>query len=154
MAIAVLERKAGIAQFQDGKVRDRKVIDLMKRVVLYVDNELERLGYDQARSRVRVTLKNGRVIEGRYDVARGHPYKPMSWTELTEKFCDCAGLVLPKRNIEQIIQLVGRFETLKSLSPLFRALSLKAIKVANPAAKGATVIAQQQRIRQRAKPLD
>src|SRR6201988_376173 len=44
MAIAVLERKAGIAQFTDKKVRDHKVIDLMKRVTLYVDDELEALG--------------------------------------------------------------------------------------------------------------
>jgi 2-methylcitrate dehydratase PrpD len=41
MAIAVLERKAGIAQFQDRKVRDKKVIELMKRVALYVDDELK-----------------------------------------------------------------------------------------------------------------
>ena len=151
MAIALLERKAGIAQFQDRKVRDRKVIDLMKRVVLYVDDELERLGYDQVRSRVRVRLKNGRLIEGRYDVARGHPDKPMSWTELTEKFRDCAGLVLPKGNIEELIRLVDRFDTLKSLSPLFRALSPTAMKVGAPAAKRATVGAGQKPIRQRAK---
>ena len=96
MAIAVLERKAGIAQFTDRKVRDKKVVDLMKRVTLYVDDELEKLGYDQVRSRVRVTLKNGGVIEGRYDVARGHPEKPMSWAELADKFRDCADLVLPR----------------------------------------------------------
>jgi 2-methylcitrate dehydratase PrpD len=150
MAIAVLERKAGIAQFQDRKVRDKKVIDLMKRVVLYVDDELERLGYDQVRSRVRVRLKNGRVIDGRYDVARGHPDKPMSWTELTEKFCDCAGLVLPQGNIEETIQLVARFEALKSLKPLFRALSVSGIKGGNPAAKRRTVSASQKATRRRA----
>ncbi|HEY7218073.1 MAG TPA: MmgE/PrpD family protein, partial [Candidatus Binatia bacterium] len=61
MAIAVLERKAGIAQFQDRRVRDKKVADLMKRVTLYVDDELEKLGYDQVRSRVRMILKDGRV---------------------------------------------------------------------------------------------
>src|SRR5262245_50731306 len=53
MAIAILERKAGIAQFQDRKVRDKRVVELMKRVTLHVDDELEKLGYDQVRSRVR-----------------------------------------------------------------------------------------------------
>ena len=123
MAIAVLERKAGIAQFQDRKVRDKKVVELMKRVTLYVDDELERLGYDQVRSRIRIRLKNGRVIEGRYDVARGHPEKPMSWAELADKFRDCAGLVLADKDAETAIQLVARIEELKSLSPLFRALT-------------------------------
>ena len=123
MAIAVLERKAGIAQFQDPKVRDKKVVDLMKRVTLYVDDELEKLGYDQVRSRIRIRLKNLRVIEGRYDVARGHPDKPMSWAELGDKFRDCAGLVLADKDAETAIQLVARIEELKSLNPLFHALT-------------------------------
>jgi len=124
MAIAVLERKAGIAQFQDRKVRDRKVIEMMKRVTLYVDEELEALGYDRVRSRVRVTLTNGRTIEGRYDVARGHPEKPMSWAELGDKFRDCAEMVLPRKNAEEAIQLLARIEHLKSLKPLINALSV------------------------------
>ena len=123
MAIAVLERKAGIAQFQDRKVRERKVVDLMKRVTLYVDDELETLGYDQVRSRIRIKLKDGRLIEGRYDVARGHPEKPMSWAELGEKFRDCASLALSRKNAEEVIRLVARIEQLRSLSPLVGALS-------------------------------
>ena len=95
----------------------------MKRVTLYVDDELEKLGYDQVRSRIRIRLKNGQVIEGRYDVARGHPEKPMSWAELGDKFRDCAGLVLADKDAETAIQLVARIEELKSLSPLFRALT-------------------------------
>ena len=123
MAIAVLERKAGIAQFVDRKVRERKVVELMKRVTLYVDDELEALGYDQVRSRIRIKLKNGKMIEGRYDVARGHPQKPMSWAELGDKFRDCADLVLPRKNAEAAIQLISRLEELRSLKPLLRALS-------------------------------
>jgi 2-methylcitrate dehydratase PrpD len=128
MAIAVLERKAGIAQFQDRKVRDKNVIDLMKRVTLYVDDELERLGYDQVRSRVRVKLTSGRVIEGRYDVARGHPEKPLSWAELADKFRDCAALVLARKNTVDAIELVARIEKLKTLTPLLKALSVDRAK--------------------------
>ncbi len=124
MAIAVLERRAGIPQFQDRKVRDKKVIEMMRRVRLYVDDELEALGYNQVRSRVRIKLKTGRMIEGRYDVARGHPEKPMSWSELSDKFRDCAALALPQKNIEDAIGLVARIEQLQSLKPLLRAVSL------------------------------
>src|SRR4029077_3914736 len=123
MAIAVLERKAGIAQFVDRKVRERKGVELMKRVTLYVDEELEALGYDQVRSRIRIKLRDGKIIEGRYDVARGHPQKPMSWAELGEKFRDCADLVLPRKEAEAAIRLVSRLDELPSLSPLVRVLS-------------------------------
>ena len=122
MAIAVLERKAGIAQFQDQKVRNRKVIELMKRVTLVVDDELEALGYDQVRSRIRIKLKDGRMIEGRYDVARGHPQKPMSWTELGDKFYDCASLVLPRKNAEYAMEFVAQMEQQPSLAPLLSVL--------------------------------
>jgi 2-methylcitrate dehydratase PrpD len=156
MAIAVLERRAGIAQFQDREVRDKRVVELMKRVTLYVDDELEALGYDQVRSRIRITLKNGRIIEGRYDVARGHPEKPMSWTELGDKFRDCAGLILADKNAEKAMQLVARIEELKSLKPLFRALSASRGKRANktrrqkPGEKGGAVLAKRRAIRRRA----
>ncbi len=123
MAIAVLDRRAGIAQFQDRKVRDRDVIALMKRVKLVVDDELEALGYDQVRSRIRIKLNDGRVIEGRYDVARGHPQKPMSWAELGEKFYDCADLALTRKNAEEVVEFVARLEQQRHLVPLLRALS-------------------------------
>ena len=123
MAIGVLERKAGIAQFADKKVRERGVVELMKRVTLYVDDEMESLGYDRVRSKIRIRLKGGKVIEGRADVARGHPQKPMSWAQLSEKFRDCAALVLRRKNAEEVIQLVGRLPELKSLRPLLRALA-------------------------------
>ena len=122
MAIAVLERKAGLAQFADSKVRQKKVVELMKRVRLYVDDELEALGFDQVRSRIRIRLHNGRSIEGRYDVARGHPEKPMSWSELAEKFKECASLAVPADNAGHVIDLVDRLAELKTLNPLIRAL--------------------------------
>jgi 2-methylcitrate dehydratase PrpD len=123
MAVGVLERKAGIAQFVDGKVRERRVVEMMKRVSLVVDDELEALGYDRVRSRIRIKLKQGKIIEGRYDVARGHPEKPMSWAELADKFRYCASLVLPRRNVEAAIDLVGQLEELKSLRPLLGQLA-------------------------------
>jgi 2-methylcitrate dehydratase PrpD len=75
------------------------------------------------RSRIRIKLKDGRVIEGRYDFTRGHPEKPMNWTELGEKFYDCASLVLPRKNAENAMEFVARLEQQPSLSPLLRALA-------------------------------
>jgi 2-methylcitrate dehydratase PrpD len=154
MAIAVLERKAGIAQFQDRKVRDKKVVELMKRVTLYVDDELEKLGYDQVRSKVRVTLRNGRTIEGRYDVARGHPEKPMSWVELGDKFRDCAALVLPDNSAETVLELVAHIEELRTLRPLLNALAAggngKKTKINKTGSQSGAVLAEHRALRARA----
>jgi 2-methylcitrate dehydratase PrpD len=123
MAIAILERKAGIAQFIDAKVRAAKTVALMKRVKLCVDDEMEKLGYDQVRSKIRITLRDGRTLEGRADVARGHPQKPMTWGELTEKFHDCAALVLPRVQADAVVRFVERLPEQRSLAPLLRALT-------------------------------
>lgn len=128
MAIGVLERKAGIAQFTDRKVRQPKVVELMKRVTLYVDQELEALGYDQVRSRIRIKLKDGRIIDRRADVARGHPAKPMSWAEIGAKFRDCARLVISRDDTETAIQSVAKLDQLKELSPLVRAIAGRSSK--------------------------
>jgi len=135
MAIGVLERKAGIAQFTDRKARAPKVVQLMKRVTLYVDEELEALGYDQVRSRVRIKLRDGTTVEGRADVARGHPLKPMSWAEIGEKFRDCARLVLSRRNTEEAIEIVANLERMRSISPLIRVLASGRAKLERPKAK-------------------
>lgn len=123
MAIGILERKAGIAQFTDRKVREPKVVEFMKRVTLYVDQELEALGYDQVRSRIRIKLKDGKIIEGRADVARGHPLKAMSWAEIGEKFRACATLVLSRKKTEEALQLVANLDRQRSILPLVRAIS-------------------------------
>jgi 2-methylcitrate dehydratase PrpD len=125
MAMGVLERKAGIAQFRDRKVREPKVVDFMKRVTLYVDDELEGLGYDQVRSRIRIKLKDGRTLEDRADVSKGHPLKPMTWDDLGEKFRDCARLVLPRQNGDKAIDLVGQLERMRNILPLIRVIAGK-----------------------------
>jgi 2-methylcitrate dehydratase PrpD len=135
MAIAILERKAGIAQFTDRKVREPKVVELMKRVTLTVDQELEALGYDQVRSRVRIKLKDGKTIEGRADVARGHPLKPMSWAEIGEKFRDCAELALSRKEAERAIELVASLDRLRSILPLTRALAAGQTKISKKTIK-------------------
>jgi 2-methylcitrate dehydratase PrpD len=161
MAIAVLERKAGIAQFVDRKVRDRKVVEIMKKVTLNVDDELEALGYDQVRSRIRIKLKSGKMIEGRYDVARGHPKEPMSWAELGEKFRDCADLVLPRKNAEEAIRLVGRLEGWRNsgvsslscaCSPTAKTSEIKKPKRQRQEAKSGAVLANDSNIRSGAEP--
>jgi 2-methylcitrate dehydratase PrpD len=122
MAIAVLERKAGIAQFVDRKVRDPKTVALMKKIQLYVHPDLEAMGYDHVRSVVEVQLTDGRVLSGKADVARGHPQKPMSWAELAEKFHECAALVLPKTQAKKAEAAIHTLERIPQADALVRYL--------------------------------
>lgn len=103
MAIGVLERRAGIAQFVDAKVREPRTRALMERVRVYVDPKIEALGYNEMRMKVDLTLKDGRRLSGYADNAKGHPRKPMSRDDLREKFMDCAALVMAGGQAEQAL---------------------------------------------------
>jgi len=103
MAIGVLERRAGIAQFVDAKVRESRTRALMERVRVYVDPKIEALGYNEMRMKVDLTLNDGRRLSGYADKAKGHPRKPMSRDDLREKFMDCAVLVMLGGQAEQAL---------------------------------------------------
>ena len=121
MAIGVLEHRAGIAQFVDDKVRDPRTRELMERVHVYVDPEIEALGYNEMRMRVKITLKDGRVLAGYADRAKGHPRKPMSREELRAKFMDCATLVMPSDRAEAVLArlwAIGDLRRVGDLTPM------------------------------------
>ncbi len=103
MAIGVLERAAGIAQFVDAKVTEPRTRALIERVHVHVDPEIEALGYNEMRMTVAITLKDGRRLTGRADAAKGHPRKPMTRDDLRAKFMDCAVLVMPHDRAESLL---------------------------------------------------
>ncbi len=122
MAIGVLERAAGIAQFVDAKVRESRTRAMLERVFVHVDPEIDALGYNEMRMTVAIILKDGRRLFGRADKAKGHPKNPMSRDDLKEKFMDCAALVMPAERAEALlahlwdIRLIDR---VADLTPMF-----------------------------------
>jgi 2-methylcitrate dehydratase PrpD len=91
MAAAVIARRAGLAEYTDGFVRQPQVQDLMGRVSIETnqnyDPEVSGASvYDQ----VRVDLTGGGTIESeQVRRAKGHADRPLSETELFEKFRAC-----------------------------------------------------------------
>ena len=120
MAVGVVDRRAGLAQFTDERVRDPAVRALMERVHVYVDPEIDALGYNEMRMKVAIYLRDGRVLAGRADMARGHPRKPMSRQEVSEKFLECAALVMPRHQAQRLLEALWavRRHTVPELVPL------------------------------------
>ena len=121
MSIGVLERRAGIAQFVDEKVRDPRTRVMMERVHVYVDPEIEALGYNEMRMKVDITLTDGRRLSGYADKAKGHPKKPMSRDDLREKFMDCAVLVMPAASAESALEhlwAIRQIDRIGDLTPM------------------------------------
>ena len=89
IAILLLRGRAGLAEFNDGVVRDPEVRAAIERVRFEVDPEADAAGYNNMTSIIRVRLRDGRVVEGRAAFAKGSPANPMTEAELLEKFFGC-----------------------------------------------------------------
>jgi 2-methylcitrate dehydratase PrpD len=119
MAILLLDRKAGLVEFQDKVVQRADVQEMIKRVNFYIDPVAESAGLDKMTSLLKVTLKDGRVITGRAEFAKGSPSNPMSYDEVADKFRGCAEFAKwPTAKAESVIAAVKSLETVSDMSKL------------------------------------
>jgi 2-methylcitrate dehydratase PrpD len=126
MAILLLERRAGLAEFTDKVVNSQKVKRMIEKVEFGVHPEAEAAGYEKMTTIIDIELADGRRIGGRADFGKGSPANPMSDEELAAKFHECAAWGgLPKANAEKVVDRVFNLEKLKSIRELTRLLSKK-----------------------------
>src|SRR5438309_6891029 len=94
-AAAALARGAvGLADFEDGPVRDTATRDLMGRITMLVDPALPHDLEQHAWTRVSVRLTDGTILDGKPRGASGHPTTPLGDAELHAKLLGCAAPVL------------------------------------------------------------
>jgi 2-methylcitrate dehydratase PrpD len=116
MAVALIDRKAGLAQYADERVRREDVQSLMKRVGVTVPEDLKRHrgqwgeGVNWGEMRLSVTCKDGRRHSVERSTARGWPEDPATWEEVAGKFDECCAGVLPADQAEKCKQLIGQLD--------------------------------------------
>jgi 2-methylcitrate dehydratase PrpD len=124
LSILLLEGKAGLAQYQDAVVRRPDVQEMIKRVNFHIDPEAERAGLDKMTSILQIHLKDGRVLSGRAEFAKGSPANPMSYDEVADKFRGCAEFARwPAAKAESVIAAVKSLENLSDVGKLTAALT-------------------------------
>jgi 2-methylcitrate dehydratase PrpD len=124
MAILLLQRKAGLAEFTDKVVNRPDVKKMIAKVEFGVHPEAEAAGYEKMTTIIDIELAGGRKIGGRADFGKGSPTNPMSDEELAGKFHECAAWgKLPKANAGKVVDMVFNLEKLKSIRELTRLLA-------------------------------
>ena len=131
MAVALIDRKAGIEQFKNERVRKPDVQELLRKVSISVPKDFERhtghawgeAGVNWGEARLTVHLADGRVLKAARSYARGWPEQPADWDDLAEKYKDCAARVLPAGKIEQGLSRIRSLESLPSVSELVGTLT-------------------------------
>lgn len=112
LAIVLAERRGGLTRFTDEKVRDPKIVELMRRIHRYEDPELSRtlpLAWVDKTATVKIKLKDGRELQRTADIR--HP----SWDEVKEKYSECAGVALPDDKITRSMAIWEKLDELDAL---------------------------------------
>lgn len=88
VAVGFIDKKAGLEQFTDERVADRKLQELAAKVSYRVDpdNEYPR----NFTGHIRATLRDGTVREVRRPHMRGGSHEPLTDDEILTKYCDNA----------------------------------------------------------------
>lgn len=119
ISILLLERKAGLAEYTDAVVQRADVQEMIRRVNFYVDPEAEQAGFDKMTSILKVHMKDGRVLTGRAQFAKGSPANSMSYDEVADKFRGCADFAhWPRQKADAVIEFVRTVESAKDVSRL------------------------------------
>jgi 2-methylcitrate dehydratase PrpD len=124
ISILLLRRKAGLVEFTDAVVQQPDVQAMIPRVNFYVDPEAEQAGFDKMTSIIKIHMKDGRMIQGRAQFAKGSPANPMSYEEVADKFRGCADFAKwPTQKAEMVIEVVKSLERAPDLTKLTGALT-------------------------------
>jgi 2-methylcitrate dehydratase PrpD len=123
MAILLLERKGGLEQFTDKVVNHPDVQAMIEKVSFGVHPEAEAAGFDKMTTIIEIELTDGKVVTGRADFGKGSPANPMTDTELTEKFRQCAAWGdLDRHRTQAVLDLVWKIEDLRDVNELTKLL--------------------------------
>lgn len=122
MAILLLERKAGLAEFTDEVVNRPDVRAMIEKVDFGVAPEAEAAGYNNMTTFITVELDDGRVLRTEAAFGKGSPQKPMSDDELIGKFAGCLAWGGVKTDPEKMAHRILNLEDEPSVSALLAEL--------------------------------
>ena len=117
-AAMLVHGSAGLSAYSDEAIADERVLDLARRV-RYETREYDTYpgGFPGS---VRITLRDGRVLEADLPYQRGGPENPLSADEVRAKFRENAGLALSAEDAESLEAAILSLERLDDVTGLLR----------------------------------
>lgn len=122
IAAALLYPSLHEAAFAWDKLESPQVQDLMQRVEICLSQEVDAIyqkDSNQWGHRLRITLKNGKVIEEFFNYPFGDFQNPFTWEDARQKYMLLAEPVLGKEHAGRIYGRIRTFDQLTNLQGLF-----------------------------------
>jgi 2-methylcitrate dehydratase PrpD len=112
VATAIVNKRAGLQEFNENAIKDTSVIELTKRVKVLEDKELTEISPERRVAIVQIQDITGETLEQRVDFPLGEPENPMSPNDIEDKFITLATAVgLSKHQVSRIINTTRILES-------------------------------------------
>ena len=98
-----------MGSFDAGKLKDKKIVALMRKIHLEVDHEIEEKGWDRA-ARVTIELANKRSESKLVIHLKGTPHSPLSPVEVEAKARKLTRGIITERQLVKLVNLVQQLE--------------------------------------------
>ncbi len=113
VASALLRKSSKLSHFEESSVQDPRIMELVKKIFVYADSDLDKRGHTALDMKV-VTTTGDEYIS-RVDTAPGFPGNPLTQKEHEAHFLDCMEFshgLFPDGTADKIIFSIDRIETL------------------------------------------
>lgn len=118
-AAAIVDGDVTLATFDDDRLTDAKLLDLIDKTKIVEDAELNK-GYPKGiPNDITITCADGTKAHKRVDFPRGHAENPMTDDEVVAKFHRMAEGVVTQETAKQILDRAWSLDTMDDVTPLF-----------------------------------
>ena len=103
--------------FNEAKLKDKKILAMMRKVKLKVDHEIEEKGWDRA-ARVSIVLSNKKRLSKLVIHFKGTPRNPMTQVDVQDKARKLTRALLSARHLERLVDSVNKLEKIADVSSI------------------------------------
>ncbi|MDZ4230591.1 MAG: MmgE/PrpD family protein [Dehalococcoidales bacterium] len=118
-AVAIKERGLGPDQYSPEKYADPAIRELIDKVTLEIDTDLDRFGRAGI---TEITTRQGARYRCQIDYPRGHPNNPMTDDDIRNKFHSLAARFMDEERMGKVIGTINALEEVDDIGRLMRLL--------------------------------
>jgi 2-methylcitrate dehydratase len=120
VAVALTDGAVTLDSFDDAHLRDETLLDLVRRIDVKANADLNAKYPEGIPNLVRIFLRSGETLEHEVTFPRGHARNPMTDAEVEAKFRSLAGPMLPDAAIVEVLDRCWNLEAQTDIGELLR----------------------------------
>jgi 2-methylcitrate dehydratase len=125
LAAACARAKVTPEEFEDKSIQDPAIRKFLPLIKVTAEPEYEALFPAKQPNHVAIETKSGKTIEEYVEYPIGHAKMPMQKTDLMQKFSALAAPEMSAAKVDEVYDLIARFDELDSMAPFFEAIRVR-----------------------------